>query len=70
MLLQSMQKSIKEQVNMNLNIFKILLSIFFLLQLGCTAPTRTVVKSKNFLCEEEVNPKSLDYLEQQYRCKR
>ncbi len=70
MLLQSMQKSIKEQVNMNLNIFKILLSIFFLLQLGCTAPTRIVVKSKKNLCKEEVNPKSLDYLEQQYRCKR
>lgn len=65
--LTSMKKSIKEQVKMNLNIVKILLSIYFLLQVGCTT-LRPTLNSKNVLCDEEVNSKSLEYLEQQYRC--
>ena len=54
---------------MGLNIVRILLSIFFLLQMGCTTLTPKV-NSKKFSCEEEVNPRSLEYLEQQYRCTR
>jgi hypothetical protein len=62
-----MQKLIKEQVSMHVHVVKILLLLFFLLQVGCTALT-SKVNSKKLSCEEEVKPKSLEYLEQQYRC--
>lgn len=52
---------------MRSNIVKILLSLIFLFQMGCTA-LKSNVNSKKFSCEEEVKPKSLEYLEQQYRC--
>lgn len=65
--LESMQKLIKEQVNMSLNIVKVFLSLLFLLQVGCSTLT-PAVKSEKFSCEEEAPPKSLEFLEQQYRC--
>jgi hypothetical protein len=40
-----------------------------LLQSGCTAVhMQKSNDSKQFSCEDEATPKSLQYLEQQYRC--
>jgi len=65
--LKSMQKSIKEQDKMRRYKLGVLFILFSLLQVGCS--TLSVPKSnKIFSCEEEVVPKSLQYIEQQYRC--
>jgi hypothetical protein len=64
-----MQKSIKGQGKRRMLSMKSMMILLFLLQSGCTAVQ--VQKSndrENFSCEEEVTPKSLQYLEQQYRC--
>lgn len=62
-----MQKLINEQDRMSIDIVKISLLIFSLFQIGCTT-FKSNVSTKKFSCEEDVKPKSLQYLEQQYRC--
>ena len=43
--------------------------LVFLLQSGCTGlQIKKVNNEKKLSCEEEAEPKSLQYIEQQYRC--
>jgi len=70
--LKSMKKSIKEQDKMNKARVEILLILTAgLFQSGCSllkTPKNIQKDTKIFSCEEEAKPKSLQYLEQQYRC--
>ena len=69
--LQSMQKLIKKRVNMNSKTVKIFILMILMFQVGCTSiPKKVDLKSEKKSCDEEVQPKSLEYLEQQYRCTR
>ncbi len=51
-----------------LEIKSIILLLLILLLSGCTVIEMKKSNRENLSCREEVQPKSLQYLEQQYRC--
>ena len=64
-----MQKSIKGQGKGVLSMRSILIIGLLLLQSGCTAThMQKHDEAQSFSCEEVAAPKSLQALEQQYRC--